>query len=108
MERTPEKRERDRKHLETLSIGDLQAKRQLLDIAIRVLRTSDDPRAERAVEAYAQDQRLVNEVLVAKLKAARAANDVPEPEAKVVPLQAAALSSRAPRPGERRKGHKGE
>lgn len=76
--------------LDSLSIPDLRVRLALLTQIIKEAQADGDPRWEEA----ARQQRVVNEVLVRKIKEARRQAGEPEPKPVMVGMQAARMKLR--------------
>jgi hypothetical protein len=77
--------------MEDRSIEDLRARVLLASALVKMLRADPDPRAQQAADKLQDQQREINRVLVAKIKAARGE----EPPAVVVGLKPVVMTARA-------------
>jgi hypothetical protein len=75
-ETAQEKLERQREKCWGMSIGELRLRKELLDKTVRMARADGDVRYEEKLSQL----RMMNEVLVAKIRAAREANGIAEPD----------------------------
>jgi len=78
--------------LDNKLITDLKIRLALLDKVIREAQAARDPRWEEA----ARQQRVINKVLVKKIKEARRQAGIPEPEPVNIGMRAAKIRGRAP------------
>lgn len=81
--------------LEEQSIGELRVRVHIISALIKLLRQDDDPRAPQAIKKLQDQQRRINEVLVAKIKAKRQEEGEPEPPAVVVKMDTLRLGAEA-------------
>lgn len=81
----------DKATLDSKSIADLKARLMVLNKIIKEAQRAGDPRWKEA----ARQQRVINEVLVRKIKEARRQAGEPEPEPVRVGMQPARLKGRA-------------
>lgn len=77
--------------IEEQSIGKLKSRVHLGSMLIKMLHQDDDPKAAEAIERLQKQQRILNKVLVAKIKAEREV----EPPPIVVGCKPVVLSGRA-------------
>ena len=81
--------------IEDQSIAELKAKVQLASMLIQMLRQDNDPQAGKAIKELQRQQRIINAVLVQKIKDKRAARGEPEPPPVVIGMKTLHIKGRA-------------